>query len=134
MMSNNQIEDVPLPSIETGNPETVLLSTGIQIYFPLGKILQVGILFEPTGLIKIYIQVNIITEDIVIQFKVIELNTPITLTQLFLNLGIAHYYSQTFIVLTENIKSKINGNLTKQIQTNLEDALKKIKELNEKIM
>jgi len=102
MMFNNKIENVPL---ETVNPEKVL-SSGIQIYFPLGEILHVGVLFEPAGLIKIYIQVNVITEDILIQFKVIELNTPITLIMLFLNLGIAHYYSQAFMVLTENIKSR----------------------------
>lgn len=102
MVSNNQMGNVPSPSKEDGNPEKVL-STGIQVYFPLGKNLQVGILFEPAGLIKIYIQLEALTEDILIQFKVIELNTPISLNLLFFNLGIAHFYIQKFIVLTENL-------------------------------
>ena len=115
-MSNNLNQNDPLhSSIQTADP-VKLLSTGIQIYFPLGKILNVGVLFEPAGLIKIYIQVDAITEDILIQFKVIELKAPVSLIQLFLNLGIAQFYSQMFIDLTESIKSKINANLTKPLR------------------
>lgn len=131
MMSNNPDQNNPLPSIQTADP-VKLLSSGIQIYFPLTKILQIGVLFETTGLIKIYIQLDAVTEDILIQIKVIELNTPISLAQLFFNLGLAHFYSQQFMILIESLKSSTTGKVTKQIQANLEETLRKIKELNDK--
>lgn len=130
-MSNNPDQNNPLPSIQTADP-VKLLSSGIQIYFPLTKILQIGVLFETTGLIKIYIQLDAVTEDILIQIKVIELNTPISLAQLFFNLGLAHFYSQQFMILIESLKSSTTGKVTKQIQANLEETLRKIKELNDK--
>lgn len=122
--------------IEKGSLQTFnsakLLSSGIQIYFPVTEYLDIGILFlPPIGLIKIYVQQQVLTEDILLQFKVFELNTPITLTLLFFSLGIAHFFSKCFLDYLENFKVNMIGNLTKEIQRNLEEALRKTKQLNE---
>ncbi|MDR3600787.1 MAG: hypothetical protein P4L49_09955 [Desulfosporosinus sp.] len=107
-----------------------LLSAGIQIYYPLTTYLQVGILFvPPIGRIKIYIQQEALTEDILIQFKVFELHVPITLFLLFFNLGIAHFYSNSFLSYLGNLKASIQETITKQLQRNLGDALINVKAL-----
>jgi len=112
-MSNILIEKDLSQSV---NP-VEFLSAGIQIYYPLTSYLQVGILFvPPIGHIKIYIQQIALTEDILIQIKVFELHVPITLSLLFFNLGIAHFYSKSFLKFLRNLKSSIQGNITKQIQ------------------
>ena len=109
-MSNKVIKSFPLSLIQTNNPIDEVISSGIQIYFPISKGTKIGILFEPNELIKIYIQVDAITEDILIQFKIIELHVPFSLTELFFFLGLAHYYSQKFMTLIEvkNITFKNN--------------------------
>ena len=135
MNANNLIESAPLSPIQNDNPVDKVISTGIQIYIPLSpdrRTLQLGILFEPTQLIKIYIQVEALSEDILVQFKVIELHVPVSLTELFFHLGLAQYYSQKFMILIEILKLNITRKITKQIQTNLEETLKKTKELNER--
>ena len=97
-----------------------LLSSGIQIYFPLTTYLQVGILFvPPIGRIKIYIQQEALTEDILVQIKVFELHVPITLSLLLFNLGIAHFYSNSFLVFLRNLTSRMQANITRQIRGNL---------------
>lgn len=107
-----------------------LLSAGIEIYFPITTYLQVGILFvPPVGRIQFYIQQEALTEDILIKFKVFEVHVPITLSMLFFNLGIAHFYSNSFLVFLRNLKSSLKENLTKQIKKNLEDSLIKLNEL-----
>jgi len=125
-MSNILIEKDLSQSVDPAE----LLSSGIEIFYPLTTYLQVGIIFiPPIGLIKIYIQQVALTDDIIIQIKIFELHLPITLSLLFFNLGIAHFYSKSFLNFPRNLKSSIQGNITKQIQRNLDYALIKIKEL-----
>ncbi|MDQ7094259.1 hypothetical protein REC12_11725 [Desulfosporosinus sp. PR] len=89
-----------------------LLSAGVQVFFPLTTYLQVGILFVPQiGCIKVYIQQEALTEDILIEFKVFEFRVPVTLFLLLLNLGIAHFYSNCFLALLKKLTSKIQGNI-----------------------
>ena len=96
-----------------------LLSSGIQIYYPLTNYLQVGILFlPPIGRIKIYIQQEGLVEDILIQIKIFELHVPITLSILFFNLGIAQFYSNSFLNFLRNATSRIQGALIKQSPRN----------------
>lgn len=85
-----------------------LLSSGIQIYFPLTTYLQVGILFiPPVGYIKIYLQQEVLTEDILLQFKVFELHVPIALSILMFNLGIAHFFVTSFLVFLRKFTSRM---------------------------
>jgi hypothetical protein len=110
-MSNILIEKDLSQPVDTVD----LLSAGVQIYYPLTTYLQVGILFiPPIGRIKIYIQQEALTEDILIQIKVFELHVPITLSLLFFNLGIAHFYSKCFLSFLKNLKSRIQENITKE--------------------
>lgn len=126
-MSNLFVEESKLENVNPIN----LLSSGIQVYFPITTYLQVGILFvPPIGHLKIYIQQEALTDDILIQIKVFELHIPITLGLLFFNLGVAHFYSNSFLNFLSGFKTIIKNNLTKQIQENLEDALIKVKKLD----
>lgn len=112
-MSNIFIDKDLSQSIDT----VELLSAGIQIYYPLTTYLQVGILFvPPIGHIKIYIQQQALTEDILIQIKIFELHMPITLSLLFFNLGIAHFYSNSFLDFLRKFKVKYTRKYDKQYQ------------------
>lgn len=129
-MSNILIQKDDSQSVDT----VELLSAGIEIYYPITTYFQIGILFvPPIGHIKIYIQQEALTDDIIIQIKLFELYVPITLSLLFFNLGIAHFYSKNFFNFITNLKSNTQETIAKQMPKNLEDALIKIKELEKRL-
>lgn len=102
-----------------------LLSSGVQIYFPLTRTLSVGILFESISLIKVYIQQIAMTEDIVIQVKIIQLNLPFALGFLFFNCGLACFYTASVIKIIRSLTSDLTKNMINDFRANFEEALKK---------
>jgi hypothetical protein len=120
-MSNKPI----VHSLSSSSESVKILSSGVQIFFPLTEYLEIGLFFvPPIGRIKFYLQQKVLTEDFLLQAKMIEIRVPVTLALLLFHLGLAHFYSKSIINLVENIF--IKRYISKEVQGNLEEALKKL--------
>lgn len=117
-------------NILQGLPDPVkFLSPVIEIFVPIGKeetLTMLGLWFDTVGFLHVYVHQALLPDNLFTQIKVVTLRLPIAWGFTIFNLGLAMFFSRSFIMALRAATAETSD----QIQRSLQKTIDKLKKSN----